>query len=94
LIIHQFREAEAYKKKKLGELLMALAPLLVILMILTIFMLFFGETVAPTIELANQNGAIAAENGRLLNLIEDVCLDRQTLIKQQINSSIGVKIPN
>lgn len=54
MLAHEIREAIAYKPKKLNEIVLQLAPYLVILMILVIFMIFFGEVVAPTVGLADQ----------------------------------------
>ena len=54
MLVQEHREAEAYKKKNISDLLVQLAPLLAIIMILVAFMLFFGEVVAPTKDFANQ----------------------------------------
>jgi len=54
MLAHEIRESIAYKPKKLNEIVLQLAPYLVILMILVIFMIFFGEVVAPTAGLADK----------------------------------------
>jgi len=55
MVAHEYREAESYKKRRVSELIVALAPMITIVLILTIFMLFFGEAVAPSISLASSN---------------------------------------
>jgi hypothetical protein len=95
MTIHEFREADAYKKRKLGEILVGLAPLIAIVMILTIFMLFFGQTVAPTIELANSNVAASKELTIAVNGMQAVCLNRPMLDGQAVGGgNFSSKVPN
>ena len=49
----QVEEAEKYKNKGLKEILLTVAPYLTVVLILVLFMIFFNETVAPSIELGN-----------------------------------------
>jgi hypothetical protein len=57
MYVHELRESETYKKKKLSDTLMAIAPYIAIVLILVIFMIFFGETVKPTVALSEQVAA-------------------------------------
>jgi hypothetical protein len=54
LLVHEAEEAEKYKKKGIGEILMALAPYIAIVLILLVFMIFFNDVVAPTVAFGNQ----------------------------------------
>jgi hypothetical protein len=53
LLISQMRRADEYLKKGWGDKILALAPAIIIVMILVIFMMFFSNTVKPTIDLAS-----------------------------------------
>lgn len=61
MMAHEIREAIAYKPKKLNEIVLQLAPYMVVLMILVIFMLFFGEVIAPLETLSVQLGDASAK---------------------------------
>ena len=67
LLVHELEEAEKYKKKRLSEILMALAPYIAILLILTIFMIFFNDVVAPTVALGTQ---LTAATEKLSNSLD------------------------
>lgn len=80
--VHELREAEAYKKKKFGEIALALAPVMAILMILVIFMLFFNQTVQPSIEMGQSIKGTADALKEATAHMEAVCLNRPTLTSQ------------
>lgn len=62
LMVHEAYETAAYKKKTLMETLLAMAPILAIVLILVLFMIFFNDAVAPTIELGRSNLKIQEQN--------------------------------
>jgi hypothetical protein len=82
MLIQELREAESYKRKNWGEIVMALAPFITIILILVVFMIFFKETVQPTIDMANSIQGTAASMSLLGDKLEAVCLERPTLTGQ------------
>lgn len=93
MIIHELREAESYKKKNWSQVLVDMAPLLAIVMILTIFMLFFNQAVQPTIDLATSLKGSTESLERASNSLEAACLDRPRLEGVQPGTTTG-GVPN
>jgi hypothetical protein len=61
-LVMEYRESEAYKRKKWSDTLLQMAPYIIILLILVVFMIFYNDTVAPTIKLGEQNVKISEQN--------------------------------
>lgn len=79
MLVHEYRESESYKQRKLSDIVMALAPYVAIVLILAIFMIFFGEVVKPmtsagdAITKASDKLAVASDN------MESACLGKVKL---------------
>lgn len=69
--VQEYREAEAYKRKPLSELLINAFPYIVTLLIIVIFMIFFNDVVAPTKDLADSNIAASKELAHSLQVSQD-----------------------
>jgi hypothetical protein len=91
--VHELRQAETYRKKKLGEILMGIAPMIAIILILAIFMIFFGEVVKPM----NGTNAAMVETAKSLTLASDTlsetCLGRVRLQIEKTNGTINGDSP-
>jgi len=55
----QVEEGNKYNQKTISELIQTLAPYLTVVLILVLFMIFFNETVAPSIEFGNKLSGVA-----------------------------------
>lgn len=85
MLIHQFRESQQYKTSSWMDKLIVFAPIIAIMMILVLFMIFFNEAVAPTIELANVLGGTATAMTEATDRITEVCLQRPNLRAQNVS---------
>lgn len=86
LIVNQHLKSEREKKSSVGEMILKAAPYIMLVMILTVFMIFFNDAVQPTQELANKlSESLDKENHlteRELDILErsmDVLEGKQTL---------------
>lgn len=89
MYVHELRESETYKKKKLGEVLMALAPYIAVVLILVVFMLFFGEVVKPIGSLSEGLTEASKELKSASDTLSETCLGKIKLQIQEINTSTG-----
>lgn len=94
LLVHEYRESENYKKKKLGEMIMTLAPFLAIVIILVVFMIFFSEVVAPTVGLANSLTSATIDMKESMLRMEAVCLNRPQLLSNNLTGNFTRLPPN
>ena len=88
-LMYEWREAESYKKKKLGEQLLALAPYFILILILAVFMIFFENVVQPTKDMAQQLGVVADKMEQSLEHMENIALERQKLQGQSTINANG-----
>lgn len=79
LYMAEVKEAETYKKKKLGELLVAAAPYITIIIIFTLFLIFFNDVVQPSVEMAQLIRESSSEFKEAMSLLRDVLQNRETL---------------
>lgn len=86
-LMYEFREAENYKKKKLGEQLLALAPYFILVLILAVFMIFFENVVKPTSDLALAMKDVAVKMEESLAHMENIALERQ-MLDNKVNGTI------
>jgi hypothetical protein len=97
MVIHEMREAESYKKRNLTDIVLALAPILAILMIITVFLLFAGEVFAPIMEegqaIRSERRVMHEEYKEITNIVSEICLNRP-LLSAQIPGKGNVTIPN
>lgn len=80
LYAKELKDSEAYKKKKISDLLAAAAPYIAIIMIFALFLLFFGEVVQPMQELGNQVQASLQTQQETMNIVRDIIQNRQTML--------------
>lgn len=92
LLINEFKESDAYKRKKIGDLMVAAAPYIAIVLILAIFMLFFGEVVQPTISLGDKLVQTADKMDAIL-MRQDALLNNKQLLVSQLPVN-GSGVPN
>lgn len=84
--IHEGEKRVMRRKKTLGEIIMAMAPLIAVIIIVVSFLAFFGDVVKPVTDAANSIQAHEEkmwdkmnENQRLMNEI----LQKEQIIRQQ-----------
>ena len=95
MAVYEYQQAELYKKKKWTDVAVQVAPLLTLLMILTVFMLFFNEAVAPTYEYGNTLVKAGDRIDAAMGKIEAVCLQRPTIPGQSTGvGNVSVLPPN
>lgn len=76
-LIHQYRESEAYKPKNtLKEMALVFGPIIAVILILAIFMIFFNDTVAPSIEIAKSNQASQKEFTAMYKEMAAACREK------------------
>jgi cytochrome c-type biogenesis protein CcmH/NrfF len=76
-LIHQYRESEAYKpKNNLKEMALVFGPIIAVILILAIFMIFFNDTVAPSIDLGKSNQATMKEFTAMYKEMAAACREK------------------
>jgi len=79
LLVNEYIKSESYKKKRLSDLLMQAFPYIAVVMIITVFLLFFGEAVAPMERVGSQL-ASASESLQDASLsLENAILQKQVI---------------
>ena len=63
---------EKYKRKDLASLIMYMLPFITLIIIITLFLVFFNDAVKPTIALGQQNIEIAKQNYEMYKEIHDI----------------------
>lgn len=76
LLVNEFTQADAYKKKGLSDLLAQAVPYIALVMIISVFLLFFGEAVQPVMEVGEQQAALQEKNVELIEAVKDIVQDR------------------
>lgn len=95
MLVHQFRQAESYKKKNWMSLLADFSGPLAVVLILVVFMIFFNQTVKPTMEMGDKLVIAIEKIDSAMGKIESVCLDRPTLKNENTTvSKVGGVAPN
>lgn len=89
-LVHEYRESDNYRKKKIGEMLLAAAPIIAVVIILSVFMIFFNDTVRPSMELGDKLIAVADKMDASLSRIDQVINNRIVITD---NSSIVRGLP-
>lgn len=88
LFAKELRESETYKKKKLSEMLVAVAPYLAIMFIFVVFLIFFNEAVAPAVELGNSIKASLETQREIMQIVQNIVQNKESLMLK------NVTIPN
>lgn len=89
VLVNELRTAEEYKKKKLGDLVLAAAPYMAMVIIVVCFMLFFNKTVQPSIEMGNQNLQIMEKYDAMISKL-DVLINNRQYFPATLNETVGV----
>ena len=93
LLVQEHREANDYKKKSLSDMFMTIFPFVAVIMILVVFMLFFGEVVAPMKELSSSNQAFMTKSFEVWESMEDIILEREQLQNDEILRDSAIETP-
>lgn len=90
MYLDELEESFAYKKKKLIDLLWQATPIIGIIIMLTLFFIFFDNVITPGYEIAEQNARMVQHNKeivesfeRAMQIIDDLVRDRQTLLLEK-----------
>jgi len=95
LYIHELKESESYKKLNKSELMMRALPYIAVVMIITVFLLFFNEAASPILEVGKDYQNAMGKFDLVIDKVDQLINSRQLLIDDQnlinINNS---EIPN
>jgi len=90
MYLDDLEESFAYKKKKLIDLLWQATPIIGIIIMLTLFFIFFDNVITPGYDIAEQNAKMVQHNKEIVEsferamvIIDDLVRDRQTLLLEQ-----------
>lgn len=75
IIISEIQKANRDKKKTIAELIAYAVPFMALVMIITMFMIFFGEAVQPMINLGDKNEVLLEQTNQMLITTNQI-LDR------------------
>ena len=85
----ELRESQQYKKKNIADMLAVAAPYIAIILIFALFMIFYGDVVQPTKEMAEVVRASNADLKEAMQIVRDVVQHRETLWLEQNNLTSG-----
>jgi hypothetical protein len=88
LLAGQVIKAQEHKKKKLLDMLVAIAPYMAIILIFVLFLVFFDSVVSPAVELGNSIRASHELQLRTMQIMENIIMNKETML---LNAS---NIPN
>jgi len=95
IMVNQHKKSLEGKKKSIGEMVATAAPWIAIVMILVIFMSFFGEVVEPTKGLADANIAASERLAVSMDRIDGILHDRVRITDyEEISQGDNVTIPD
>jgi len=77
LLVNELTESKSYLKKTFTDIIRDAIPIIAIVLILTVFMLFFGEVVEPTKDLAENLNSVANTMNKNLITMQDIVLERE-----------------
>lgn len=80
LYAQELREAEAYKKNSIAQMLTAAAPYIAIIMIFVLFLLFFGRVMEPANEMGASLVRAAEAQRETHSLLRDIIQNRETVL--------------
>lgn len=78
LLANEVEKSAQYKKRKISDLVAAAMPYLAVILILTIFMIFFDSAISPAIEMGSDYRAASADFKEAMQLLRDVVQQRET----------------
>lgn len=86
MYLDDLEDTFAYRKKKLIDLLWQATPIIGIIIMLTLFFIFFDNVITPGYEIAEQNKQMAQQHAEMAKsfekamiIIDDLVRDKQTL---------------
>jgi hypothetical protein len=80
-------------KKSITELVSQAMPYIAIIMILTIFMIFFGEVISPIQDLSASTTASMDKMSTLVTKLDGVINDKQ-IVSGTLHNATGGLVPN
>ena len=86
LYAKEIRDSEKYKKKSISDLLVAAAPYIAIIMIFALFLIFFGEVVAPSKELGEMIKGTVSDQRETVTILRDIIQNRQSLLLENVSA--------
>lgn len=75
--VNQLLQAHSYKKKGWSELLMVAVPIIGVIMIVAVFLIFYGEAAGPIADMAGQ---VASQNDRVMDRWDSITERQESLI--------------
>lgn len=84
LYAKELKDSEAYKKKKISDLLVAAAPYIAIIMIFALFLIFFGEVISPMQELGGHVQASLETQRETMVIVRDILQNRETMLLNNV----------
>jgi hypothetical protein len=89
MYVHQLRESEKYRKKKITDLLAVAAPYIAIIMIFSLFLIFFGEVVTPAKELGSEVRAASSDMKEAMRLLKDIVQNTETIGLDNVSGGVA-----
>lgn len=88
LYINELRESENYKRTSKSDLIAKAIPFIALVLILSIFMLFFQETVQPIIQVGNQYVEASEKLSETVGKLDAVVNNRQVMDDEEVLSDV------
>lgn len=79
LLTTEYIESENYKKKTITDLIRDAAPYLMLLMIFTLFFLFWDRAISPSVELAELMRSSTSDFRQSMEILRDVVQNTETI---------------
>jgi hypothetical protein len=92
IIVNQILKVQRQKGKSWVDLAYYAVPILAVVMIIAIFMIFFGEAVEPMVNLGNTNTELLSQANRILQRAEDLSCGRRSLVDYEITGGTATPV--
>ena len=87
LYAKELRESEAYKKKKIGDLIAVAAPYIAIILIFALFVIFYADMMAPATQMSTELRGAADSIKEAMSMVKDIVQHRETIWLEQMNQT-------
>jgi len=94
MLVNQHRKSVSNLKSSLSDMISKALPYMAAVMLVVMFMLFFGEAVQPMIDVGDQYTAVSNNLVKVTNKLDDIINDKVTIIDYETPSPPNSTPPN
>jgi len=89
LMINELDASDEYKKKSLRDLIAQAIPYIALVMIITVFLIFFGEAVNPIMEVGDKVGHVVDNLGVAIERLDGMIGDGKVILQNETAAHVS-----